>query len=84
MDSFLSEKVKQIEAVTPCVSGKPRPSQPAMIGLCTCDDCCFLCGSFEHKVEHYQIQRDSRDWVSVDGEEYFENLVKLVEVVYVP
>lgn len=41
---------------------------------------CFLLSSFDNKVEHYQIQRDSRDWVSVDGEEYFENLVKLVEV----
>ena len=42
--------------------------------------CVFVCFSYQSKVEHYQIQRDKRDWVSVDGEEYFENLVKLVEV----
>ncbi len=36
--------------------------------------------SYDHQVQHYQIQRDSRDWVTADGDEYFENLVKLVEV----
>ena len=39
----------------------------------------YMC-SCDHKVEHYQIQRNHKDWVSVDGDEYFENLVKLVEV----
>ena len=31
-------------------------------------------------MEHYSIIKNSEDWVSVDGEEFFENLVKLVEV----
>jgi c-src tyrosine kinase len=38
-----------------------------------------LCVCFKGKVEHYQIMKDSKEWVSADGEEYFENLVKLVE-----
>ena len=29
---------------------------------------------------HYRVWRDDRNWVTVDEEEYFENLVKLVEV----
>lgn len=38
----------------------------------------FVC-SFDNKVEHYRvIKKNNR--VTVDEEEYFENLVKLVEV----
>ena len=40
----------------------------------------FIVYSCDHQVQHYQIQRNDRDWVTADGEEYFENLVKLVEV----
>ena len=36
--------------------------------------------SYDEKVEHYRVRRDHRGWVTVDDEEYFENLVKLVEV----
>ena len=32
------------------------------------------------KVEHYRIIRDDKDYVSADGEEFFENLIQLVEV----
>ena len=32
------------------------------------------------KVVHYRIRRDDNSWVTVDDEEFFENLVKLVEV----
>ena len=35
--------------------------------------------SFEKKVEHYRVLLKSNR-VTVDEEEYFENLVKLVEV----
>lgn len=38
-----------------------------------------LCVSYKGKVEFYQIEKDAKQWVSADGEEYFENLVKLVE-----
>ena len=31
-------------------------------------------------MEHYRVRRDQRTWVTVDDEEYFENLFKLVEV----
>ena len=31
-------------------------------------------------MEHYRVMRDKRNWVTVDDEEYFENLFKLVEV----
>ena len=36
--------------------------------------------SCETKVEHYRVQRNDISWVTIDSEEYFENLVKLVEV----
>ena len=39
--------------------------------------------SCEAKVEHYRVRKNDNGWVSVDskeGEECFENLVKLVEV----
>jgi len=39
-----------------------------------------MCCSFGNKVEHYRVMRDDRNWVTVDDEEYFENLFKLVEV----
>lgn len=32
------------------------------------------------KVEHYRIIRNNKDYVSADGEEFFENLILLVEV----
>ena len=35
---------------------------------------------YDRKVEHYRVRRDDRAWVTVDDEEYFENLFKLVEV----
>ena len=35
---------------------------------------------YDKKVEHYRVRRDERTWVTVDDEEYFENLFKLVEV----
>ena len=36
--------------------------------------------SYETRLQHYRVQRNENSWVTVDGEEYFENLVKLVEV----
>ena len=36
--------------------------------------------SYGTKVEHYRVRRNDSNWVTVDDEEYFENLVKLVEV----
>ena len=41
---------------------------------------CLFVTSFEGKIEYYRIQQNDYDWVSVDGEEHFENLVELVEV----
>lgn len=38
-----------------------------------------LCVRYDRKVEHYRVRRDDRAWVTVDDEEYFENLFKLVE-----
>jgi c-src tyrosine kinase len=35
---------------------------------------------YDGKIEHYRVRRDDRNWVTVDDEEYFENLVALVEV----
>ena len=35
--------------------------------------------SYDGKVEHYRVCKHQRNWVTVDDEEYFENLVKLVE-----
>ena len=40
----------------------------------------FLPVSYDNKVEHYRVMRDKKNWVTVDDEEYFENLFKLVEV----
>jgi hypothetical protein len=37
---------------------------------------------YDRKVEHYRVRRDERAWVTVDDEEYFENLFKLVAVKY--
>ena len=31
-------------------------------------------------VRHYRVRRNDDGWVTVDGKQYFENLVKLVEV----
>lgn len=42
--------------------------------------CSIFFFSYDGKVEHYRVRRDGRNWVTVDDEEYFENLVKLVEV----
>ncbi len=39
-----------------------------------------LCVLYEHKVEHYRVRRNKKNFVTVDDEEYFENLFKLVEV----
>ena len=38
-----------------------------------------LC-SYENKVEHYRVRRNDAGEVTVDDEEFFENLLKLVEV----
>ncbi|XP_003386644.1 PREDICTED: tyrosine-protein kinase CSK-like [Amphimedon queenslandica] len=34
---------------------------------------------YDGKVEHYRVRRNEKNWVTVDDEEYFENLVSLVE-----
>lgn len=34
--------------------------------------------SYDGKVEHYRVQRNEEGKVTVDDEEYFENLLKLV------
>ncbi len=39
-----------------------------------------LCVLYEQKVEHYRVRRNKKNMVTVDDEEYFENLFKLVEV----
>ncbi len=39
-----------------------------------------LCVLYEQKVEHYRVRRNKKNFVTVDDEEYFENLFKLVEV----
>lgn len=36
--------------------------------------------SYENKVEHYRVRRNEACEVTVDDEEFFENLLKLVEV----
>lgn len=38
-----------------------------------------LCVLYERKVEHYRVRRNHKNFVTVDDEEYFENLFKLVE-----
>ena len=35
---------------------------------------------YDRKVQHYRVLKDNRGWVTVDDEQYFENLFKLVEV----
>lgn len=37
----------------------------------------YSCGT---KVEHYRLRRNDKSCVTVDDEEYFENLIKFVEV----
>lgn len=37
-----------------------------------------LCVSYDHKVEHYRVRRNDAGRVTVDDEEYFDNLLKLV------
>ena len=36
--------------------------------------------SYENKVEHYRVRKNDKGRVTVDDEEYFDNLFKLVEV----
>lgn len=36
--------------------------------------------SYMGKVEHYRVQRDMTGSLTVDDEQHFENLAKLVEV----
>jgi len=36
--------------------------------------------SYDQKVEHYRVRRNDAGEVTVDDEEFFENLLKLVEV----
>lgn len=36
--------------------------------------------SYDDKVEHYRVRRNKKGHVTVDDEEFFENLFKLVEV----
>ena len=36
--------------------------------------------SYDGKVEHYRVRRNEQGLVTVDDEEFFENLLKLVEV----
>ena len=38
--------------------------------------------SYGDKVEHYRILRNNNSWVTVDEEEWFENLVELVKVCH--
>ncbi len=39
-----------------------------------------LMHSYEDKVEHYRVRKNAKGKVTVDDEQYFENLVRLVEV----
>ena len=39
--------------------------------------------SYEMKIKHYRVRRNENSWVTVDDEDYFENLVKLVEVCHI-
>ena len=36
--------------------------------------------SYDSKIEHYRVRKNADNLVTVDDEEYFENLFKLVEV----
>lgn len=38
-----------------------------------------LCVSYENKIENYRVRKNREGQVTVDDEEYFENLIKLVE-----
>ena len=38
--------------------------------------------SYGEMIEHYLVRRNDNGWVTIDDEEYFENLVKLVEVCH--
>ena len=47
-----------------------------------CPLTCSLTPSYSYgdELQNYRIRRNDKGWVTVDEEEYFENLVKLVEV----
>ena len=36
--------------------------------------------SYNGKVENYRVQRNEKDMVTVDGDDYFDDLIELVEV----
>eukprot|EP00731_Ephydatia_muelleri_P016536 Em0009g960a len=38
-----------------------------------------LCVSYNGKVENYRVQRNEKDMVTVDGDDYFDDLIELVE-----
>ena len=45
--------------------------------------CVFICGtsySYDNRVENYRVRRNDKGLVTVDDDEYFDNLIKLVEV----
>lgn len=41
----------------------------------------FLYNSCANKVEHYRIRSDDEGRLTIDNEEHFENLLKLIEVI---
>ena len=54
---------------------------PSLYSPCIYSTPPFSCiNSYEDKVEHYRVRRDERTWVTVDDDQFFENLFKLVEV----
>ena len=36
--------------------------------------------SFSNRVENYRVQKNGQGMVTVDGDDYFNNLIELVEV----
>ena len=45
--------------------------------------CAFIYGtphSYDNRVENYRVRRNDKGLVTVDDDEYFDNLIKLVEV----
>ena len=45
-----------------------------------CDFICITPCSYDNKVENYRVRRNDKAQVTVDDDEYFDNLIKLVEV----
>ena len=65
---------------SPLYPSPSPPISPSFPPLLYTSILCMCTNSYEDKVEHYRVRRDERSWVTVDDEEYFENLFKLVEV----